>query len=368
MTNPLVSIITPCFNQGHYLHQSVESALQQTFHGIEIIIVNDGSVDDTATTAGELQSLYPDRVRLMEQDNRGLSAARQAGLEKAGGEYLVMLDADDMLFPNMVESCLEPLQKNRTLDGVAGWVKRTGEDGETPLDTLMPRLPLAWPDVMDYNRIGACNSVLLRRSSVVRAGGFHVQDCRACEDWDLWIRMTRLDMQFEELSKTVAVYRQHDKALSCDPGLMLEEKIRLLARYRVPPSSAPGDRWLSEEAVNRRVNSSVFHSLGLAIALNAHEQVESLLEKLRPGMMDDVHCLNQFVSGLNHVSELAGEINTYTAARIRDVLKSVERAQKNRFEETDFGWFTSELKRQLEHKGRRCSKLRRAARKILGKP
>ena len=101
---PLVSVVIPCYNQAHFLSEAIESVLSQTCESFEIIVVDDGSTDNTS----ELASRYQ-KVRLLRQENRGVSAARNAGLAESEGEYVVFLDADDRLLPEALEVGLECL-------------------------------------------------------------------------------------------------------------------------------------------------------------------------------------------------------------------------------------------------------------------
>src|SRR5262245_16807830 len=97
-----VSVLIPCYRQAGYLPEAVRSALDQTSTDVEIVIIDDGSPDDTARIAGELVARDPSRVRLVRQENRGLAMARAAGFAAAQGEFLVFLDADDLLERDMV--------------------------------------------------------------------------------------------------------------------------------------------------------------------------------------------------------------------------------------------------------------------------
>src|SRR5262249_26693584 len=94
---PLVSIIIPCYNQAHYLSDAIDSVRKQTYSHAEIIVVDDGSTDNTSNVA----ALYKD-VKYIKQRNQGLSAARNSGLQQSKGHVLVFLDADDRLLPNAV--------------------------------------------------------------------------------------------------------------------------------------------------------------------------------------------------------------------------------------------------------------------------
>ena len=98
---PLISIIIPCYNQARYLAEAIKSALAQTHSHIQVVVVDDGSVDSTA----EVASHYPE-VRLVRQRNQGVAQARNVGLYQSSGDYVIFLDADDRLARTAVESHL----------------------------------------------------------------------------------------------------------------------------------------------------------------------------------------------------------------------------------------------------------------------
>src|ERR687898_3129642 len=97
----LVTVVIPCYNQAHFLGEAIESVLSQSYPNFEILVVDDGSPDDTS----EVASRYPpQQVRLISQKNQGVSAARNTGIGHARGEYVVFLDADDRLLPEALEA------------------------------------------------------------------------------------------------------------------------------------------------------------------------------------------------------------------------------------------------------------------------
>ena len=96
---PLVSVVIPCFNQARFLGAAIASALAQTHTPVEVVVVDDGSTDDTAAVTARFPG-----VRYVRQENAGLSAARNTGLGKSRGAYLAFLDADDVLLPRAAES------------------------------------------------------------------------------------------------------------------------------------------------------------------------------------------------------------------------------------------------------------------------
>lgn len=107
-TSPLVSIIIPAFNAGQYLRECVMSVLAQTHHNLEAIIVDDGSTDSTSNIAESLAALDK-RVKVIHRQNGGLSAARNTGIENAGGEYIGFVDADDAIHPRFIETALHEM-------------------------------------------------------------------------------------------------------------------------------------------------------------------------------------------------------------------------------------------------------------------
>ncbi len=112
MKKTLVSIIIPCYNYGKYLEQAVLSAVKQTHKNIEVIIINDGSIDNTKEVAAELVKRFP-VVRYYGQQNRGIITTRNRGVSLAKGQYLIQLDADDWLHPKYVEKTLRAAEKHK---------------------------------------------------------------------------------------------------------------------------------------------------------------------------------------------------------------------------------------------------------------
>ena len=114
---PKISVIIPCYNYGRYLQQAVESIIAQTFRDFEIIIVNDGSNDNTRAVAENLIAQKPDfQIRLINQENSGQPAiSRNRGIADASGQYILCLDGDDMILPTMLEKCLNLLEQNEDI-------------------------------------------------------------------------------------------------------------------------------------------------------------------------------------------------------------------------------------------------------------
>ena len=210
---PTVSTIIPCFNQGRFLRECIESALAQAECQVEIIVVNDGSSDATA----EVASLYKGRIRYIEQTNRGLSAARNAGLRIATGDYLHFLDADDFIRPGMYGVMVRALQLNQSAVAAScrcRFVNIEGaDDGEYPErkksgdffhDLLAAN---QWPPLAH----------LVRKAAIDKAGEFD-PEMNPCEDWDMWLRIIANGGAIVGVDKTFAAYRRHPNSLSRNAG------------------------------------------------------------------------------------------------------------------------------------------------------
>lgn len=114
---PLISVIVPVYNGQNYLSKCIESIESQTYPNLEIIIINDGSTDKTATVCSGLARQY-DNIKVLTMNDEGVSSARNAGIDRAGGEYIVFVDADDRLLPEMIRLLYESLIK--TGSSIAG--------------------------------------------------------------------------------------------------------------------------------------------------------------------------------------------------------------------------------------------------------
>src|SRR4051812_29687900 len=149
MNEPLISVIIPCYNHGCYLPEAVASVVAQTFGDWELILVDDGSSDDSAAVAEQLIARYPhSHMRLLRQGNQGLSASRNNGIHIARGSYILPLDADDRIEPDMLAATLAVLECRPEVGFVYTDVQMFGEEnriwsgGAYSLDKLRFDCPL----------------------------------------------------------------------------------------------------------------------------------------------------------------------------------------------------------------------------------
>jgi glycosyltransferase involved in cell wall biosynthesis len=218
----LVSVIIPCYRQAHFLGQAIESVRAQTYPHVEVIVVDDGSPDNTAEVAARYA-----QVRYIAQKNAGPSAARNTGLQISRGEFIVFLDADDRLLPDALAIGLKHLRDHPECAFVSGQRRIIAYDG-TPL-ALQP-LPCVkrnhYLSLLTGNYIGCTATVLHRREVLVELAGF---DCslRCSEDYELYLRVAR-EHPIHCHSELVAEYRQHDENSSHNYAGMMEGAVAAL--------------------------------------------------------------------------------------------------------------------------------------------
>ena len=223
---PLVSVIIPCFRQAHYLHEAIESVLGQTYPHVEIVVVDDGSPDNT----GEVAARYPG-VRYLRQPNGGVSAARNLGIRSSSGDFLLFLDADDWLLPTAVEASLACIAASPEVAFVSGRFRFVAADGATLYERLGQSIagdPYA--QMLRRNYIAALCTVMFRRSVFEAVAGFS-SSFSICADYDLYLRILR---QFPAASHQVeiAAYRRHGLGLSMHIDRLLREALAALDAQR----------------------------------------------------------------------------------------------------------------------------------------
>jgi glycosyltransferase involved in cell wall biosynthesis len=245
----LVSIIIPCYNQGRYLSAAIDSVLGQTHKNIEVIVVDDGSTDDTSQVAARYAA--ESRIRYVRQENRGPSAARNAGVAISKGEYVNFLDADDTLLPEKLERQLDILQADPALALVYCDIFYIDENGvdipEKSATSIAQSRRILSGDIFDSLFIGGYfppHTPLLRFDAYKQSGGFD-QDLRGCCDWDLWLRIAANGNRAYYLNEKLAAYRMHGANMSNNFGHMRDEERRVIQKLTVQFPSRTADAYFA---------------------------------------------------------------------------------------------------------------------------
>lgn len=204
MNTPLVSVIIPAYNQGHYLGKAIQSVLDQTYPAFEVLVVDDGSTDDTAVVT---RKFTDPRVRYIYKDNGGLSSARNTGVRNSKGDYLTYLDSDDLFLPAKLSLLVDALQANPSAGFAAGQAIPIDEN-EQPVSAIFDTpIPEDTRQLVLGNPLHV-GSVMLRRDWQERAGDFD-ESLRSYEDWDMWLRLARLSCSMVYVHQPVSLYRFH---------------------------------------------------------------------------------------------------------------------------------------------------------------
>ena len=222
------SLIIPTFNHARFVGAAIDSALAQTVSAFEIIVVDDGSTDETPAVLAR----YAARVRVLRQENRGLSAARNAGLAAAHGKFVSFLDADDVMAPTKLAAQLEVLERSHAI----GWtycdvLMETVVTGATARASerfgYASRALDGWlfPELIHGNFIPAI-APLVRRTALEVAGGFD-ERLTALEDWDMWLRLS-LIAEARYTPAVLVTYRIRPDGMSEDRARMDRSRFLVL--------------------------------------------------------------------------------------------------------------------------------------------
>jgi glycosyltransferase involved in cell wall biosynthesis len=205
---PVVSVVMPCFNAGPYVAQAVGSVLGQSLEGVELIVVDDGSTDQSPAVLAELAAAHPDRMRVLHTERVGPYPARNLGLQQVRGEFVAFLDADDWWLPRTLERLHTTLVANGADLSYCGW-QNVGEGIESK-----PHVPPAYEaDDPVAHFVRSCpwpiHAALLRRDLVDRLGGFSERRF-ASMDYDFWLRALGLTRRIVRVPEVLAFYRWHN--------------------------------------------------------------------------------------------------------------------------------------------------------------
>ncbi len=217
----IVSVIIPCYNQGHYIKEAIDSVLTQTYQRVEIVVVDDGSTDNTKFIVDK----YPS-VKYIYQNNQGLSAARNTGIDNSKGGFLVFLDSDDWLLPHALEVNIKYLEKNPEAVFVSGSHKKISHNGIIH-ETRKPLRLIPYQQLLHQNYIGMIAAVMFRREIFDQYR--YDTSLTSCEDYDLYLKITR-DHKVINHAQEIAIYRFHEKNMSGNAASMLNTVLDVLKR------------------------------------------------------------------------------------------------------------------------------------------
>ena len=226
----LVSIIIPMYNSIKYIDNTIQSALNQTYPNIEIIVVDDGSTDTPETVLNK----YKDRIRLIRQENAGLSHARNIGIKNSEAEYLVFLDADDYITLDKIAMEVKVLEKNQEI----GWVYESSltiDENKRIIrklpdnaikSTEQPPQGKRFHKLLIRNLMPV-NAVMIRKTCL--DVGVFDESLTSYEDWDFWLRVAA-KYEVKYINKTLAFVRSRPNSMQRDTIRFHLNKIRVIKK------------------------------------------------------------------------------------------------------------------------------------------
>ena len=207
-TTTNVSIIVPCYKQAHYLDQSLQSVLDQSYENWECIIVNDGSPDDTEEVAKRWNE-KDSRFKYLKKENGGLSSARNAGIAMANGIYILPLDADDVLHPQILKK-LKPLLQDEAIKITSSYTDFFDKSISNKVGQLRP-ISGNVHDQLHVNQLIATS--MYRKSSWEQVGGYDESMKKGFEDWEFWLRLLKDGSSFHIVPEVLFYYRKAKKSM-----------------------------------------------------------------------------------------------------------------------------------------------------------
>jgi glycosyltransferase involved in cell wall biosynthesis len=268
MNAQLVSVVIPTYNYGHFVTGAVDSVLAQTYRDLEVIVVDDGSTDDTR----ERLKPYGDRIRYIYQPNQGLPAARNTGIRAARGELIALLDSDDQWHPRKLEVQMMYLARRPETGLVAArmvtHLERSWPEIGDPLQIVAH--PVTAKAEMIRCRIGP-SGVLIRKQCLDAVGLFDT-DLRSAEDRDMWIRIAS-KFPVVRLEAPLFWYRLHGNNMSRAAVRMEEYEMRVLKKAFASNASLRRDLVLRLKVYSHASKSAAYRYDTAGMRLRALRRV-----------------------------------------------------------------------------------------------
>jgi glycosyltransferase involved in cell wall biosynthesis len=235
-TTPAVSVVIPTHNRADLLEQAIASVLRQSYQNFEIIVVDDGSTDDTRA---RVDALDDRRVRYVYQRNQGLAAARNTGIRASRADYIALLDDDDVWLSDKLRKQMTVMQAQERVDVVHCDFRFVDLAGNRlPIEYRRPASRGSlYEDLMFGNVITGSGSAVLIRSSCFDHVGLFDEKLRAREDQDLWRRLALAQHRFLCLDDVLLHIRWHSSNMQKDPRRMADANLQYLEKLRAeaPP-------------------------------------------------------------------------------------------------------------------------------------
>lgn len=274
----LVSVIIPSYNHARFLSDAIQSVMSQTHRTVEIIVIDDGSTDETDQVIKSFRT-----VRYLKQQNRGVTAARNVGLEQSSGSYVVFLDADDRLLSEAIDIGVRSLMAHPDCALTFGTFYMIDTEGKRRgVCHPLRQRRYGYSDFLQQNFIGNPGVALYRKDALVAIDGFDPAN-QAAGDYDLYLRITHA-FPVACHTEPVLEYRRHGSNMSNDPAVMLPACLHAL-RKQIPVVKGNA----SLEAALKRGKIHWKNYYGERLVIKMYENAA------RREWKSTAHCLSQLI-------------------------------------------------------------------------
>lgn len=237
-----VSVVIPTFNRGHLVREAVDSALAQTYRDAEVLVVDDGSTDNTP----EVLEPYRGRIHYIRQENKGVSAARNTGIRQARGSYIAILDSDDQWVPEKLEAQMALFAADPSLGLVScgsSFVDVYGKEIETPksaTETHDTDSRLVLRRLLLGNFVSGGSNAVIRKDCFDAVGVFD-ESLSGVEDWDMWLRIAkRYPIGFVNRPLTITRVSPTSLSAPTNVDMMLTKEFLVVEKHCSDASSCVG--------------------------------------------------------------------------------------------------------------------------------
>jgi len=225
--NCILSIIIPAYNVERFISAAIQSALGQTLHNIEVIVINDGSTDGTLK---EINSINDARLSVITKQNSGLSATRNGGIKVSKGKYVGFLDGDDMWLPEKANLHISILEKNPSIGITYNYHAYIDEVGNYTGQFLITKNHQ--PTIIDLLTRNCITSDAIVRKECFIAAGLFDESLTSCEDWEMWVRIYhKTHYRARLIPKVLTCYRTRSSSLTMDFEVFLFNSKKVIGKF-----------------------------------------------------------------------------------------------------------------------------------------
>ena len=265
---PLVSVVIPCYNHENFVQECIQSIIDQDYQNIELIIIDDGSKDNSVQKIEEMREVCEKRFvrfEIRHRPNKGLCKTLNEGIEWTTGKYLCSVASDDIWMSHKVMVQVQYLEENKESIGVFGGIKLIDTAGNITTSVSRDHQKFNFNDIFLHKHLLPAPTGLCHRDKIVNVGGY--DENLAIEDWSMWLKLTKCGGSLDFLDEYFAFYRRHDDNLSSKIDVMHNGRISIIELYKEHPK-------YKHALFNAYMQSSMESSkdawffLGQAVAIN----------------------------------------------------------------------------------------------------